>query len=129
EKGLGAHAHEVVDAHGDEVDPDGVVAVGHLGHEDLGAHSIGGGDEQRVAAVAEVGPEQAAEAADLTDHLRPEGGAHVVADAAYGLVARFDVDARRLVGQRLLAPLHESYSGKGNGSRTLRFCLSSTLTR
>ena len=42
EERLGALAHEVVDAHGDEVDADRVEAAGGLGDERLGADAVGG---------------------------------------------------------------------------------------
>ena len=42
EQRLGALADDVVDAHRDEVDADGVEAAGGLGDERLGADAVGG---------------------------------------------------------------------------------------
>ena len=49
EQRLGALADDVVDAHGHEVDADGVEATGGLGDERLGADAVGGRHEHRVA--------------------------------------------------------------------------------
>ena len=98
EQRLGALAHEVVDAHGHEVDADGVEPAGGLGDQRLGADAVGGRHQHRVA-VAVVGEaEQPAEPADVADDLGPEGGAHLVLDALDGFLAGGDVDARGLVG-------------------------------
>ena len=75
EERLGALAHQVVDAHGHEVDADRVEAAGRLGDERLGADPVGGGDEHRVAVAVPREREQAAEPADVADDLGPEGGA------------------------------------------------------
>ena len=45
EQRLGALAHEVVDAHGHEVDADGVEPPGGLGDQRLGADAVGGRHE------------------------------------------------------------------------------------
>jgi hypothetical protein len=45
---LGALHDEVVDAHGDEVDADGVVNAGLDGDAQLGADAIVGGNQDRV---------------------------------------------------------------------------------
>ena len=47
EQRLGADAHQVVDAHGDEVDADRVVAAGVAGDDHLGAHPVGRGHQDR----------------------------------------------------------------------------------
>ena len=47
EQRLRAHAHQVVDAHGDQVDADGVVAAAVAGHDHLGAHPVGRGHQHR----------------------------------------------------------------------------------
>ena len=48
EERLGPDADQVVDAHGHQVDADGVVAAGGPGHHQLGAHPVGGGDQHGV---------------------------------------------------------------------------------
>ena len=49
EQRLGALAHDVVDAHRDEVDADRVEAAGGLGDQRLGADAVGRRHEHRVA--------------------------------------------------------------------------------
>ena len=48
EERLGPLAHEVVDAHGHQVDADGVEPAGGLGHQRLGADPVGGRHEHRA---------------------------------------------------------------------------------
>ena len=47
EERLGPDAHQVVDAHGHQVDADRVVAAGGPGDDQLGAHAVGRGDQHR----------------------------------------------------------------------------------
>ena len=49
EQRLGSLAHQVVDAHGHQVDADGVEAAELLGHHQLGAHPVGGRHQDRPA--------------------------------------------------------------------------------
>ena len=99
EQRLGALAHEVVDAHGDEVDADRVEPADGLRDQRLGADAVGGRHEHRVrGSGGSAKREQAAEAADVADDLGPERRAHVVLDALDGFLARGDVDAGLLVG-------------------------------
>ncbi len=48
EQGLGAADHEVVHAHGDEVDTDGLVLLELQGQLQLGADAVGAGDQHRL---------------------------------------------------------------------------------
>ncbi len=48
EQRLGTLDHQIVDAHGDEVDADGVVLVGVDGDLQLGADAVIGGNEDRI---------------------------------------------------------------------------------
>ena len=102
EERLGTDAHEVVDAHGHEVDPHRVEAVGEAGHLELGAHAVGGGHEDRVRGAGEVEGEQAAEAADAAEDLRSGRRGHHVLDRLDGGVAGRDVDPGRGIGGSLL---------------------------
>ena len=79
EERLGALADEVVDAHGHEVDADGVEATGGLGHQRLGADTVGRRHEHRLAVAGGVEAEQAAEPADVADDLGPERRADLAA--------------------------------------------------
>ena len=54
EQRLGPDAHEVVDAHGDQVDADRVVAAGGAGHHQLGAHPVGRGHQDRLRGSGRV---------------------------------------------------------------------------
>ena len=78
EQRVGALHGDVVDAHRHEVDADGVEAAGRLGHLQLGAHAVGGGHQHGLVVAGGHGDE-AAEPADVDEHLGPEGGAHVPA--------------------------------------------------
>ena len=49
EQRLGALHHEIVDAHGDEIDADGRVLAGIDGDLQLGADAVGGRYEDRIA--------------------------------------------------------------------------------
>ena len=71
EKRLGAEREDVVDAHRDEIDADGVVAVELERELELGADAVGAGDQHRLA-IAFGQLEQRAEAADAGEHA----GAH-----------------------------------------------------
>ncbi len=99
EERTGPAANQVVHAHGDQVDTDGVQAAGRDRHRHLGAHPIRARDQHR-AAVAPGHLEQAAEAPDPADHLRPvRGGGHQIAHGLDRLVGGVDVDPGRGVGE------------------------------
>ncbi len=70
EQRLGALDDQVVDAHRDEVDADGVENAGVDGDLELGADAVGRGDQQRVAVAGGLEVEEAAEAAELADRRR-----------------------------------------------------------
>ena len=55
EQRLGALAHEVVDAHGHEVDADGVEPAGGLGDQRLGADAVGRRHEHRAGGSGRSG--------------------------------------------------------------------------
>ena len=76
EQRLGAAAQHVVDAHGHQVDADGVVAAGQLGDLELRADAVGATDQHRVFVAAgeqpvgEIELEQAGESAGQRHHAR-----------------------------------------------------------
>ena len=74
EQRLGALHHQVVDAHGDEVDADAVVLAGLDGDLQLGADAVGGGDQQRVVVAGGLQVEQGAEAAQTRIGAGPRRG-------------------------------------------------------
>ena len=98
EQRLGALDQDVVDAHGDQVDADGVVAAQLLGQLELGADAVGAGDQHRLAVLAGQ-VEQGAEPAQAAHHLRAEAAPHQRLDPLHDLVAGVDVHARVAVGQ------------------------------
>ena len=96
DQGFGALDHEVIDHHGDAVDPDGVEAA-DLGRQfDLGPDTIGGGHQDGVA-VSVRGLEEPREAPDGGEdfgsvgaaddflHLVDEGLVVVEVDAGFGV--------------------------------------------
>ena len=76
EQRLGTLGGDIVDAHGHAVDADGVVLVGHLGNDQLGADAIGAGNQHRLLVSEGSQIEQAAEAANTADHARTVGAPH-----------------------------------------------------
>ncbi len=97
EQRFGAAHHEVVDDHGDEVDPDGVVLVHGLGDGQLGADAVGRGRQHRFA-VAAAQREQPGETAETAPDLGPGGLLGERFEEFDGAVAGLDVDPGRRVG-------------------------------
>ena len=81
--------------------PNGVVNSELEGDLQLGSHAIGGGDQHRVGILLEIEREEAAEAADLAQHLLVEGLARQHLDAVLGLVGGGDIDAGVCIADRL----------------------------
>src|SRR5262249_7489233 len=98
EQRLGALHDEVVDAHGDEVDADGVVPAGGDGELELGADAVGGGDQDRVTVARSLGVEEGAEAAEAGGRAAAGRGARQRLDRLDQRVAGVDVDAGGFVG-------------------------------
>ena len=65
EQRLGAHADNVVYAHGDAVDADRIVLIEKLGDAELGADAVRTRDEHGLLHPRHVEREEAAEAADI----------------------------------------------------------------
>ena len=59
----------------------------------------------RVSEAVILQGEEAAKAADVADHLRPERGAHVLLDQLDGLLAGGGVNAGVCVGERIALPV------------------------
>ncbi|MHC2800765.1 hypothetical protein ACVMII_000511 [Bradyrhizobium diazoefficiens] len=93
EQRLGALHHEVVDAHGDQIDADAAMQAGFDRDLDLGSDAVGGGDQDGIPKTGRLEVEQAAEAADLGVGAGPRGGAHHRLDQIDQAVARVDIDA------------------------------------
>jgi hypothetical protein len=90
---------DVVDAVVDEVGADGVMDAELEGELELGADAVGRGDQDWLLVFA-VETEEAAEAADLAEHVAGEGALGEVLDALFGAIAGGDVDAGVGVGGR-----------------------------
>ena len=73
EQRLGALDHQIVDAHGDQVDADGVMQAAGDGDLQLGAHAVGGGHQDRVRIPGGAQVEQRAETAEAGGHARAVG--------------------------------------------------------
>ena len=97
EQRLRALHHDVIGAHGDEVDADGVVAAGVDRQAQLGTHAVGAGHQHRLPVAARQ-LHQRAEAADAGQHLAALRAPHQRLDALDELVAGVDVDAGIAIG-------------------------------
>ena len=64
------------------------------GDLELGADAIHAGDEHRLAVFRDVQREQAAEAADLAEHLGPMRGREQLRQSGFDLVAQININAR-----------------------------------
>ena len=82
EQRLGPLAHQVVHAHGHQVDPDGVEPAEGLGHQRLGPHPVGAGHQDRVRAVP-VGVQLEEPAEVARGRRAPRAGA---VEATMGLI-------------------------------------------
>ncbi|KJJ17200.1 hypothetical protein HMPREF3156_01300 [Neisseria sp. HMSC06F02] len=82
----------IVDAHGDEVDADGVVFVPIEGEFELGAYAVGAADEDGIF-VFFADFDQCAEAAQITQHFGTHGAFGKRFDVFDQLVACVNIDA------------------------------------
>jgi hypothetical protein len=85
---------KVVDSHGHQVDPDGVVLARQEGDPQLGPDAVRRRDEHRLA-IARGSPEEARERADVAQDLGAERRAGPRGEASDGPLAGIDVDTRR----------------------------------
>ena len=99
EQRLGALDQNVVDAHRDQVDPDGIVLVHRERELELGADAVGPGDEHRLA-VALRQLHQCTESTDAGQNLRPQRALGERLDGIDQAVAGIDVDARIAIRKR-----------------------------
>ena len=101
--------HTVVD----QVLADGVMDAKLEGDLQFGADSVGARDQDGLGKLIEVEREEAAEAADLRQHLLVEGLARQHLDALFALLAAGDIDACVRIADRLAARLGYGVN-KGN---------------
>jgi hypothetical protein len=91
---------EIVDDHGDQVDPDGAVDAELLRDRHLGANAVGRRCQQRPPVGGEPGGvEEPGEAADAPDDLGPGGAGHGIPDQVHGPVSGREVDPSPRVAQ------------------------------
>ena len=102
EERRGALHGDVVDAVVDEVLAYGVVDAQLEGDLELGADAVGRRDQDGVGKFFEIEREQAAEAADLREHMAVEGLARQHLDALLAAVGAGDVDPGVGVADALL---------------------------
>jgi hypothetical protein len=100
--------HEVVDAHGDQVDADRVVTPRFDGDFQLGADAIGGDDQQGILETGGARIEECAEAAQRRVGARPRGGARQRRDGLDQGVAGIDIDTGIFVGRMVANGLSRS---------------------
>ena len=105
----------VIDAVVDEIGADGVVPVHGKGDFQLRPDTVHTGDQHRLAHSGKIGREQAAEAADFPEHLRPVRLPDESVDFALEAVAEIDVDSGAGVGFFLLC-----HPERSEGSHKLR---------
>ena len=84
---------QIVHAHGDKIDADGVMNAGGRGHFQLGADAIGRRDQQGIAIAGLGQVENAAETADSGDHSGTHGGRGQGFDGFDETIALVDIDA------------------------------------
>ena len=105
EERLGTLAHEVVYAHGHQVDADGVQPPGLDGYGQLGADAVSRGHQHGLP-VPGWHFEQPTEATEAADHFRPGGAGHQRPYERHGPFSGIYVDAGGGVGEgRLARPL------------------------
>ncbi|GAB5376861.1 MAG: hypothetical protein AcusKO_33230 [Acuticoccus sp.] len=95
EKRLGALGENVVDAHRHEVDADAAVVGQLAGDAQLGADTVGGGDQERAGMPGGAEVECGAEAAEAGDRAGPPGGGGKRLDAFNQRVAGRHIHAGR----------------------------------
>ncbi len=105
---------DVVHAHRDEVDADGVVARELECELELRADAVGAGDEHRLAkTLADL--HESAEAADAGEDFGTHRALRVRLDALDQRIARVDVDACIAIGE---ARRHGGWHGEARGEKT-----------
>ena len=98
EQRLRALHDQVVDAHGNQIDADGIVPVVIDRQLQLGADAIVRGDQQGVLEPGRLGIEESAESAELGVRPGPGGRAHQRADRLDQRIACRDRDTCAFVG-------------------------------
>ena len=93
---------EVVDAHGDEIDPNHIVYAGFDCDFDLGADPIISGNKERIAKACRLKIENASEAANFGIGTAPSRRPHDRLDFFDHCIACIDIDASIGIGEAIL---------------------------
>ncbi len=112
-------AHQVVHAHGHQVDAQAFDPAHRLGHQRLGAHPVGTGHQHRLPVPGGVQREQSTETAEAAEHFGPVGGGHQRFDQFDRPVPGGDIHPGRRVGGRDAAGRMAGVGGNGVGYRTV----------
>ena len=121
EQRLCALHDQIVDAHGDQIDADRVMAVMLDGELQLGPDTVIGGDQQGITISGGLGVEEPAEAAKLAGCARTRGGLRQRADGLDQRVAGRDryacigIGVARALRLALVCP--RSHARRHSGSR------------
>ncbi len=119
EQRFGSLHHEIVDRHGDEIDPDRIVTRGFDRDFDLGSDAVGRGDQDCIAEAGSLEIEQAAEAADLGIRAGSRGSAHQRLDQFHHAVTGIDIDAGGRVARLFHGPTNRQISLPAGGGGLL----------
>src|SRR5713101_624609 len=98
-EGFGPVDDDVVHAHRDQVDADGIVAAGQESDLELRSNADGGRNQDGFA-ILRWHADEARKAAEPADHLGPARRARQRCDAAYRVLTRVDINAGLAVSQR-----------------------------
>ena len=112
EQRLGALNHEIVDAHGNEVDAHGIVFFSVDGDLQLCAHAVIGGNQNRVGKACRLEVEQSAKPADLAIGTGTQRRFDRRLDTRDQLIAGIDVDTGLRVGHALPVVSVGSFFGR-----------------
>ena len=109
---LGALHHDVVDAHPDKIDADGVVPAHGQGKFELGTDAVGAGDQYGFA-VPDGEFKKAAKAPESRQHTRSPGLGDERFDTIYERIASVDVHAGVPIRQGGFVSHVMRYPGEG----------------
>jgi hypothetical protein len=96
---------EIVDAHGDEVDADGVVPAGGDRNLQLRADAVSGRDQNRIAIAGRLRIEEGAEAPQGRRSAAARSGARQRLDRLDQRIPGVDVDSGGFVGEAVYGVL------------------------
>src|SRR5262249_18758531 len=90
---------KIVDAHGDEIDPDRAMNTAQRGDFDLGAHAVSRGNKYWIGKARSLEIERSGEAANFSIRTAPPRGMHDRANSCDHGIASVDVHAGISIGE------------------------------